>query len=366
MLKLKYIFNIVLVLLLLTSCSCEEDGDIIPNEPEIIVPSNLVLTIDIIGLDNTNPNGDGSGTIQCTATATNAVKYGFKFGNNAEIEDTDGSLEHIFTNKGTNNYLITVFAYSSTGQSISTFKSIDVYVTDSSGPQLIWSDEFNTDGAPNSSKWTYNTGNGCPNLCGWGNNESQYYTDRAENVKVEGGVLKITAKKESYQGAQYTSARLLTKGKFNFTYGTVEVRAKLPESKGTWPAIWLLGSNIDTVGWPVCGEIDIMEQTGDDKNKVLGTCHWSDNGNNASYGLESSISNASTEFHIYSMEWTETYIKIFLDNVEYYEIALNESLPFNKDFFLILNIAMGGTLGGTIDSGFTQDTMEIDYIRVYQ
>ncbi|RED48992.1 glycoside hydrolase family 16 protein [Seonamhaeicola aphaedonensis] len=365
MLNLKYIFNITLVLLLIASCSSGEDADITLNDPEIIKPTNLVLTINVVGTDNNNPNGDGSGVIQCTASATNAVKYGFKFGSEAEIEDTDGAIQHTFSTTGTNEYLITVFAYSITNQTISTFKSIKVFVK-ASGPQLIWSDEFDGNGMPNASKWTFDIGDGCPNLCGWGNSELQHYTDRSENVKVEDGVLKISARKESYQGAQYTSARLITKGKFEFTYGKVDVRAKLPASKGTWPAIWLLGSNIDTVGWPVCGEIDIMEQTGDNKNKVLGTCHWSNNGSNASYGLESNISNASSEFHVYSMEWTETFIKIFLDDVEFYEITLNESLPFNKNFFLILNVAMGGTLGGTVDSGFTEDTMEIDYVRVYQ
>ncbi|MDO5969188.1 glycoside hydrolase family 16 protein [Flavivirga aquimarina] len=365
MLKRLYFF----VFVLLVSCSSGGDDAISPPvEPETITPSNLVLTVNIVGADSNNPNGDGSGVIQCTATATNAVKFGFKFGSEAEIQDADGSLEHTFTTKGTNSYLITVFAYSSTDHSISTFKTIDVYVTDSSEPQLIWADEFDVEGAVDTAKWFAETVP--PNNGSWWNEEVQHYTDRLENAFISNGTLKIVAKKENYtfqnSTKAYTSARLITKDKFDFTYGTVEVRAKLPASQGTWPAIWLLGSNIDSVGWPICGEIDIMEQTGADKNKVLGTCHWSDNGNTASYGLESTISNAATEFHVYSMEWTETYIKIFLDEVEYYEIALNNNLPFNKDFFLILNIAMGGTLGGTINSGFTEDTMEIDYIRVYQ
>ncbi|WP_282134700.1 glycoside hydrolase family 16 protein [Seonamhaeicola maritimus] len=364
---LKQLYFIVIILFV--SCSSGGGDDINPPvEPEVITPSNLVLTVSLVGADNNNPNGDGSGLIQCTATATNAVKFGFKFGSDAEVEDADGIIEHTFTTKGTNKYLVTVFAYSSTGQNISTFKNIDVYVNESSGPQLIWSDEFNDDGAVSTSKWFAETVP--PNNGGWWNEEVQHYTDRLENAFISDGTLKIVAKKENYtfqsSTKEYTSARLITKDKFDFTYGKVDVRAKLPASQGTWPAIWLLGSNIDSVGWPICGEIDIMEQTGANKNKILGTCHWSANGNNASYGLESDISNASSEFHVYSMEWTETYIKIFLDEVEYYEIALNNDLPFNKDFFLILNVAMGGTLGGTIDSGFTEDTMEIDYIRVYQ
>ena len=167
--------------------------------------------------------------------------------------------------------------------------------------------------------------------------------------------------------ANYTSGRIITHNLYDFTYGTVEVRAKLPASQGTWPAIWMLGSNFGSVGWPACGEIDIMEQTGWDKNKILGTCHWSNNGNYAGFGLESSIANVATSFHIYKLEWTEGgAIRFFLDDNEFFVMSTNNSMPFNKDFFFILNVAMGGDLGGTIDPNFTQDTMEIDYVRVYQ
>ena len=166
--------------------------------------------------------------------------------------------------------------------------------------------------------------------------------------------------------ADYTSGRIISRDLYDFTYGTVEVRAKLPATQGTWPAIWLLGSNFGTVGWPASGEIDIMEQTGWDKNKVLGTLHWSNNGSYAGYGLETSITNAASSFHIYKMEWTEDAIRFFLDDVEFFVMGIGGDMPFNKDFFFILNVAMGGDLGGTIDPNFTQDTMEIDYVRVYQ
>ena len=226
---------------------------------------------------------------------------------------------------------------------------------------LIWEDDFNTDGAPNAANWTYDLGDG-----GWGNGEVQNYTDNAENARVESGSLLITAKADGNGG--YTSARLKSQGLYEFTYGRVEVRAKLPASAGTWPAIWMLGANFPTVGWPQSGEIDIMEQTGDDKNTTLGTCHWFDtaSSSNASYGLTTAISNASSEFHLYTMEWTDTAVKIYLDDVQFYELANDASLPFNADFFLILNVAMGGTLGGTIDTSFTEDTMEIDYVKVFQ
>ncbi len=182
---------------------------------------------------------------------------------------------------------------------------------------------------------------------------------------VEGGSLKITAKKE---GNDYTSARIKTQGLYDFTYGRVEVRAKLPSAQGTWPAIWMLGSNHPTVGWPSSGEVDIMEQRGNDKSYVEGTCHWYNTAgaNNASYGETTPIENPSTEFHLYTVEWAEDTIKIFLDDVKYYELQNSGDLPFNADFYLILNVAMGGTNGGDIDPSFTQDTMEIDYIKVFQ
>ena len=130
----------------------------------------------------------------------------------------------------------------------------------------------------------------------------------------------------------------------------------------------MLGSNFPTVGWPQSGEIDIMEQKGDDKNTTLGTCHWFDSGSssNASFGETTAVANASSEFHLYTVEWTDTAIKIYLDDAPFYELANNANLPFNADFFLILNIAMGGDLGGTVDPIFTEDTMEIDYVKVYQ
>ncbi|MCB4798276.1 family 16 glycosylhydrolase [Neotamlana laminarinivorans] len=226
---------------------------------------------------------------------------------------------------------------------------------------LVWSDEFDTDGAPNPDNWTYDLGDG-----GWGNGESQTYTSDADNVIVDGGYLKITAKSDGNGG--YTSARLKSQGLQSFGYARVEVSAKLPSAQGTWPAIWMLGDSFSTVGWPHCGEMDIMEQTGADKDRVLGTVHWFDDGTNAnaSYGESTDITNASSEFHLYTIEYTESAIKIYLDDVQYYELTNNSSLPFNDPFFIILNIAMGGTLGGTIDSGFTEDTMEIDYVRVYQ
>ncbi|SDR87312.1 Glycosyl hydrolases family 16 [Polaribacter sp. KT25b] len=226
---------------------------------------------------------------------------------------------------------------------------------------LVWEDDFNTDGAPDAANWTYDLGAG-----GWGNGEAQTYTNELENAKVENGSLIITAKADGSGG--YTSARLKSEGLYDFTYGRVEVRAKLPTAQGTWPAIWMLGSNFSTVGWPKSGEIDIMEMTGQDKNTTLATCHWFDEASQtkADYGTTTAITNVDSEFHLYTLEWTDTAIKMYVDGVSFYELTNNSDLPFNDDFFLILNVAMGGTLGGDIDAGFTEDIMEIDYVKVYQ
>lgn len=226
---------------------------------------------------------------------------------------------------------------------------------------LVWSDEFNTDGAPDTAKWGYDIGAG-----GWGNGEAQYYTNSANNVIVEGGNLKITAKAQNLSGSNYTSARLKSENKFEFKYGKVEVRAKLPAGGGTWPAIWMLGENYATNTWPACGEIDIMEHKGNEPNKIHGSLHYPGNfGGNANTNT-TMITGASTQFHVYKAVWSPNSIKIYVDNVLFHTVANSGSLPFNANFFLILNVAMGGNFGGTIDPAFSQSAMEVDYVRVYQ
>ena len=362
----KNVFYIVLIFFI--SCSSGEN-DLTDPVSQDIIPTNLSLTINIFGLDASNPNGDGSGVVQLIASATNAIKYGFKFGSETEQESVSGTISHTFTNPEINSYLVTVFAYSSTGYSISTFETITVFVDDQI--QLVWSDEFSVNGTPDTTKWNYDIGNGCPNLCGWGNGEKQYYTNRSDNVIVEDGILKITAKKETYQGFEYTSAKMLTKGKYQFTYGKVEVRAKLPSGAGTWPAIWTLGSNIDTVGWPACGEIDIMEHWGHNPTVVSSATHTpscSGGCPNASVG-EIIVNDYSTEFHVYSLEWTEDELRLYLDDIFLYAynppVKNSTTWPFVANQYLILNIAMGGNWF-SIDPNFNESTMEIDYVRVYQ
>ncbi len=227
--------------------------------------------------------------------------------------------------------------------------------------KLIWSDEFNYTGKPDSSKWGYNLGAG-----GWGNEEAEYYTNRIDNAVVKNGTLKIIAKKEKHDSSEYTSARLLTKNKFSFTYSKVVARAKVAFGKGTWPAIWMLGANDEIVGWPDCGEIDIMEHAGNRLNKIYGTLHYPGHSGADGDGATMMVKNVTGAFHIYSMEWDSTFIKIYVDGKLNHTVANSDKIPFNHDFFLIMNVAMGGGFGGPIDPAFKSAAMEVDYIRVYQ
>ncbi|MDT0651785.1 glycoside hydrolase family 16 protein, partial [Autumnicola edwardsiae] len=225
---------------------------------------------------------------------------------------------------------------------------------------LAWSDEFDGD-VLDTDTWNYEIGNGTN---GWGNGEVQYYTE--ENVSVQDGNLMITARREAESGFDFTSARITTQDKYEFTYGRIEARAKMPAGGGTWPAIWMLGANFDDVGWPETGEIDIMEWVGNKPERTSSALHYPGNsGGNAVVG-DSTINNATSEFHIYTAEWTEDSITFLLDGEVYFTFDNDASTPFNKDFFLILNVAMGGGLGGTIDPAFQESSMEIDYVRVYQ
>ena len=232
---------------------------------------------------------------------------------------------------------------------------------DESFDELVWADEFDVPGAPNPANWGYDLGAG-----GWGNGELQYYRDNAENVKVEGGFLKITAKKQTFSGSPYTSARIKTQGKQNFTYGKVEARIKLPEGVGTWPAFWMLGSNFEQISWPGCGEIDIMEHKGYQPGIIHGTLHYPGFSGGGGPTQSTTVSNVSSEFHNYSVVWSATTIKFYVDDTLFHTFNNNGTTPFNNDFFIILNVAMGGGFGGPVDPNFMQSTMEVDYVRVYQ
>ena len=236
--------------------------------------------------------------------------------------------------------------------------------------KLVWADEFNIPGHPDTTKWAYNIGTGNN---GWGNNELEYYTNSDSNARVENGNLIIEARKESMGGKNYTSARMLTQGKFDWTYGQFEIRAKLPAGVGSWPAIWMLGSNINQVGWPACGEIDIMEHVGKSLNEI----HWSAHSKlyNWPKGTQKTakaiLNNVTTSFHVYKLDWSKEAMKFYVDNVLYLTVKNeNKSIeyyPFVAPQFLLLNLAVGGGFGGPkVDDSIFPIRMEVDYVRVYQ
>jgi beta-glucanase (GH16 family) len=238
---------------------------------------------------------------------------------------------------------------------------------------LVWSDEFNGS-TLDESVWSYNTGGS-----GWGNNEKQYYTNREENIRVKNGMLEIEARKETYGNNEYTSARIFSKGKKEFKYGRIEARIKFPGGKGTWPAFWTLGG---TGNWPNCGEIDIIEHIGSQDTRASFALHTAakngTKGNNWS-SVKFFDTPLSEDFHVYGVEWAQEesegrdVIRFFVDGVQYAEvwetiIDDNDTWPFNRPNYIILNLAIGGNMGGTVDDAIfnTQRIMYVDWVRVYQ
>jgi beta-glucanase (GH16 family) len=555
LLRLLKLNKLIILFLLVFSCSSDGGDDPIDNggnggnENNKIIPSDLNYTVQIQG-SNSNATGDGTGKVNFTASAINAVKYSFRFGDGGTKESSSGSVEHTYTKIGTHQYNTRVLAYSSTNDYISSDKSISVLVSPESdqelvkllagdsektwkinaafdahfangssdhrypsyfeaeafsknnagfyddeytfnvngtythktngdvfgkashlkndfgdtgqsqnadgeiekyakanysdsyfvyksdnenkleflsqsfigfyvgekkftiechdgnnlllrtvdnnstawyvwlttenistvpsknkykpenGGKLIWSDEFNYSGELDTNKWNFEVRNQ------WYNNELQATTNLQENAKVEDGVLKIIALKKSQGGKEYTSARVRTHKINNlqgldFMYGRVDVRAKMPSKKGTWPAIWMLGSNYSTNGngldWPHCGEMDILEHTGNHLNTAQMTAHHPD----VSPGVGDTkkvydYNDLSTNFHVYSLVWTPQALSFYIDDKLHHVVGNACSLPYNWNFNIILNIAMGGDMGGEVDPNFDSDTMEVDYVRVYQ
>jgi beta-glucanase (GH16 family) len=243
----------------------------------------------------------------------------------------------------------------------------EITVTPPAGWTLVWSDEFNGSQI-DPANWVFDIGTGSG---GWGNNELEYYTDRPENARIENGMLVIEARKEAYEGSEYTSARLKTQGLQAWTYGRIEARIQIPYGQGIWPAFWMLGTNITEVSWPQCGEIDIMENIGSEPYTVHGTVHGP--GYSGGDGVGSSVSldvPFSEGFHLFAVEWSATEIRWYLDGGLYLTVT-TEDVPgawvFDHDFFLLLNVAVGGNWPGSPDSTtiFPQQ-MKVDYVRVYQ
>ncbi|WP_252737192.1 glycoside hydrolase family 16 protein [Reichenbachiella agariperforans] len=364
-------FYIVLLISFLFLMSCEEESGQIDTSN----PSNLVIDVTV--------SEDGSGQVDIVATGDNVTQYHYYMGEDPESFElsVDGKLTYTYSVFGI--YEIEVRAYGESGRYVSKSEEVNIQVGDEGGPveledgystptsydgmDLVWHDEFNGNKL-NTADWSYETGTGSN---GWGNNELQYY--RQENTTVGDGVLTITAKKESFQGRDYTSSRLVTAKKQEFTYGRVDIRALLPKGQGLWPALWMLGANYQTVTWPACGEIDIMEMVGGTNrdNEVHGTVHWDSNGNYASYGQGTKLSSGifADEYHVFSIVWDETKIAWYVDDKQFNVIDITPAdlSEFHKDYFFIMNIAVGGNWPGSPDAATTfPQTMKVDYIRMFQ
>jgi hypothetical protein len=349
--------------------SCEDKDDINPNDPSNL---NVVVTI-----SDTNP-----ALVVIHATADNTVEYQLRIGSSIEpVEsNTSGYFEYTFIQPG--NYQLDIRAYGLSGRFLREIKEVTInleidipveqgYITplNYEGYTLMWNDEF--EGSTiSASNWVFETGTGCPQLCGWGNNELQYY--RKENAWVEGGVLTIEARNENFMGSNYTSSRMKTQGNKSFMYGRVDIRALLPKGQGIWPALWMLGNDITSVGWPKCGEIDIMEMVGGSgrEKTVHGTLHWDNNGHvqtGNSYSLQNGT--FATEYHVFTIIWDESFVTWYVNDNKYYQVNItpDHMTEFHQEFFFIFNIAVGGNWLGNQDvtTVFPQK-MKVDYIRVFQ
>jgi beta-glucanase (GH16 family) len=240
------------------------------------------------------------------------------------------------------------------------------------GYSLTWSDEFNNN-TLDSSKWTFENGDGCPGICGWGNNELEYYTDRKENLYFQDGKMIIKAKKEKFGGKEYTSSKILTRNKKAFKFGRIDLRAKLPTGKGIWPAFWMMPQDNVFGGWPKSGEIDILEMIGHEANKTYGTLHFGPGPGSTQLGGNYSLPSGSLNdsFHVFSMEWKQNEIKWLLDGNVFSKHTSAEfgsnNYPFNENFYFIINLAVGGNWPGNPDATTRlPQFFIIDYIRVYQ
>lgn len=367
---MKYSAIFVFVACLLGACG--EEGGTKVEEP--VPPSNLVVQV-------VEEEGN-TGKVSVTATADDADYYKISFGYytpDAAIDDPDGKLSFVYPFSGTYTIVVTAHAY---GAQTSIQKAVQVEVTrvydgpesplTYDGMQLVWQNEF--DDALDPGEWTFETGNG---VNGWGNNELQYY--RAENTTLADGNLIITAKNDGFGGKAYTSSRIITKDKKLFTYGRVDIRAILPQGQGIWPALWTLGNNISEagVGWPKCGEIDIMEMVGGSgrEKTVLGTAHWQDIANKADASGSKTLASGiyADQYHVFSLVRTADMMTWYVDNEKFFEIDITpDDNPsrldeFRTPHFFIFNVAVGGNWPGSPDATtkFPQ-RMVVDYIRVFE
>ncbi|MGE4290200.1 MAG: family 16 glycosylhydrolase [Salinivirgaceae bacterium] len=334
-------------------------------------PENL--TVEILSISKETKE------VKLQASALNVTQYKFYVEAETEPEETNtsGIFTHVFPAYG--QYEVSVRAYGASGKYLKTTveiridipEELDVSIdqgyftpTTYEGYTLVWNDEFEGTSI-NTNDWVFEKGAG-----GWGNNELQYY--RSENTSVGGGLLTIEAKKEAYQGSSYTSSRITTQGKKTFQYGRVDIRALLPKGQGIWPALWMLGANITSVGWPACGEIDIMEMIGGAgrENQTHGTLHWDLDGHVQAGGSNTlSEGTFADAYHVFTLIWDAYSMKWYVDDVLFHQIDITPShmSEFHAPHFFIFNVAVGGNWPGYPDaSTLFPQKMRVDYIRVFQ
>tara|TARA_B110000046_G_scaffold54147_1_gene60565 strand:+ start:332 stop:1456 length:1125 start_codon:yes stop_codon:yes gene_type:complete len=370
----KNFYLLILVSTVFTN-SCKEE----PAE-EATPPSNLIVDVTI--------NDENLGLISLNAQADRANFYSWTFDDGSETiyeEETDGLFTYEFRTSGT--YSIMVRAHAAADSYIQDEELVEIVLpipgnegeapvsgyttpTSYSGYELVWQDEFSGKEL-NADDWNLEIGAGNN---GWGNNELQYY--RSENVSVSNGMLTIEAKAEFFNSNNYTSSRITTQDKESFKYGRIDIRAALPYGQGLWPALWMLGNDISSVGWPNCGEIDIMElaggsASGKGDDVILGTIHWDNNGSYANYGDKTQLSSGTfaDQFHVFSIIWNEQSVTWYLDDTKFNEvdIAANGLEEFHQSFFLIFNVAVGGDFSGSPDATtYFPQKMFVDYVRVFQ
>ncbi|WPR75937.1 glycoside hydrolase family 16 protein [Algoriphagus sp. NG3] len=369
--KLYHTFLFLAMVSLTSSCNQEEV------DQQVMLPENLEMNVEL---------GE-NGVANLSYAADKANFYRVSFGANNQPPELVQGLQASYRYSLAGEYTITVQAHATESEFIK--KEEKVLITEQllgiglptsgfespleyEGYELAWNDEFEE--GTLSPDWVFELGDGCPNLCGWGNNELQYY--RRENTELKDGYLVITAKEESIGGKNYTSSRLKTQGKQVFQFGRIDIRAALPKGQGIWPALWMLGENIPEVNWPACGEIDIMEMIGGDASgrddTIHGTLHWDNNGNYAYHGGSKSLSAGakfSDNFHVYSIIWDENKITWLLDNEVFHEMDISPTAmdEFRKPFFLLINLAVGGNWPGNPDNTtvFPQQ-LAVDYVRVFE
>ncbi len=374
MLMVTKLFQMVSLLLTLFSASSCNQEEV---DQRVLLPQNLEVTVE---------EGE-NGLVQVSFTADQANFFRVSFGAGNDMPELVSGNQSSYRYDSPGEYTIIVQAHATETDFIKEERSVTITeqmlgmgFPDSGftspmtyeGYALVWNDEFEAQTL--SSDWVFEIGDGCPNLCGWGNNELQYY--RRENTELKDGYLVVTAREENMGGKNYTSSRLKTQGQQNFQFGRIDIRAALPQGQGIWPAFWMLGENITEVPWPACGEIDIMEMIGGDAdgrdNTVHGTLHWDNNGNYASDGGKLSLSDGAIlkdNFHVYSLIWEENQITWLLDDEVFHSMDISPAAmdEFSEPFFLLINMAVGGNWPGNPDAStrFPQQ-LAVDYVRVFE